>query len=155
MRVSAALAALAPLCAAGCGGVSTALTVDDSIEIVEPLPMEVVDTPFTVRWTGGGDAASSFAVFVDRHPVAPGRSIDAGFEDECEGIPGCPDDAVLASRGIYRTNNRELTLPLVAPAGGVDGASALEVHRATIVVVDAQGVRRGERAWTTEFRVRR
>lgn len=140
---------------AGCGGVSGAVTLDDSVEIVRPAPLAVVATPVDVRWTGDLGAGEEFAVFVDRDPIAPGASIDDAFEEACDGAAGCPDEAFLSARGVYRTDGNEVSIPLLMPRAGVDGASALEVHRLTIVVLDADGVRIGERAWGTEFRVDR
>ena len=148
-------AALGVLTLGACGGISGALTFDDSVEIVVPAPMEVVSPPFKISWTGDLGSGEAFAVFVDRDPITPGRAISAAFEDACEGVPDCPDDAFLSARGVYVTAENELDIPFVGPRGGVDGAGALEVHRVTIVVVDEGGVRLDERAWTTEFRINR
>jgi hypothetical protein len=151
----AVLGGLSALALASCGGVSGALTLDRSVEIVQPAPLEVVVTPFDIRWRGDIPSGTSFAVFIDRDPIAPGRSIADAFEDACDGAAGCPDEAFLSVRGVHLTDGHEVAVPLLTPRAGVDGAPALEVHRATIVVVDDDGVRQGERAWTTEFRVDR
>lgn len=150
VSTAAAVSALA-----GCGGASGALTVDDSIEILEPAPLDVVTTPFDIRWEGDPPPGGSFAVFVDRGPIRPGQSLADAFEDACDGEAGCPDATFLEVRGVHLTDDTAVTIPLLAPRAGVDGASSLDVHRATVVIVDADGVRRGERAWSTEFRVAR
>lgn len=151
----AAAATLALLSLAGCGGASGALTVDDSVEIVHPAPLQVVSTPFDVRWTGDLAAGEAFAVFVDRDPVAPGESLAEAFAEECDGEAGCPDEVFLSTRGVHVTDRNEVAVPLLLPRGGADGAPDLEVHHVTVVVVDEAGVRLGERAWATELRVAR
>lgn len=154
MRVRAPVAgALAVLGLAGCGGVSGALTVDDAVEIVAPAPMQVVSTPFDVRWTGDLAAGESFAVFIDRDPPPPGESLADAFAEECDGADGCPDEVFLSTRGVHVTQGNDVEVLLVLPRGGADGAPELEVHHAVIVVVDDDGVRQGERAWSTEYRV--
>jgi hypothetical protein len=153
LRLLGSVVALAVLGA--CGGMSGALVRDDAVEILHPAPMEVVRTPLEVRWNGDLGPDESFAVFVDRVPIPPGTSIDDAFEDACDGVPACPDETFLSVRGVHLTGDHEVTIPVLTPRGGVDGASALDVHRVTIVVVDHDGTRRGERAWSTEFRVAR
>lgn len=150
-----AIGAAVSLALAGCGGASGALTLDDSVEIVQPAPLQVVATPFDVRWTGDLARGESFAVFVDRAPIAPGESLAHAFAEECDGGEGCPDEAFLAARGVHVTDGNEVEVPLLMPRGGADGAPDLEVHHVTIVVVGADGARRGERSWSTELRVAR
>lgn len=148
-----ALAVLATL--TGCGGVSGAVVADDSLEIVSPAPLDVVSTPFEVRWEGEPGTGRSFAVFIDRRPIAPGQSLEEAFEEACDDAAGCPDESFLSARGVHVTEENELEIVLLSPRGGIDGATDLDVHRATIVLVDDDGVRRGEQSWSTEFRVQR
>lgn len=143
------------LALAGCAGASGALTLDDSFEILQPAPLQVVEPPFEVRWAGDLGPGESFALFVDRGPIAPGESLADAFADECDGDEGCPDEVFLSARGVYVTDGNEVEVPLLMPRGGADGAPDLEVHHVTIVVLDADGTRRGERSWATELRVAR
>lgn len=143
------------LALAGCGGASAALTLDESVEIVQPAPLQVVATPFAVRWTGDLGPGESFALFVDRAPIAPGESLAEAFADECDGGEGCPDEAFLSARGVHVADGNEIEVPLLMPRGGADGAPDLEVHHLTLVVLDDDGARRGERSWSTELRVAR
>lgn len=146
---------VAAMASTACGGVSGAVALDDGLEIVAPDPLDVVRAPLELRWEGDVADGSAFAVFIDRRPMAPGQSLNEAFEDACEDIPRCPDEAFLRARGVYVTDEEELSVPLLMPRGGVDGASDLDVHRATIVLVDRDGVRQGEQFWSTEFRVQR
>ena len=155
MRHRTIVAGIALMALSGCGGISSSMTADHSVEIVQPTPMEVVEAPLEMRWTGDLPAGQSFGVFLDRAPIAPGRSLSDVFDDECDAAADCPDQDYLAARGIFVVNDNELAVPVLTPRGGVDGAPALEVHRATIVALDDTGTRRGEVAWTVEFRVDR
>lgn len=143
----------ASLLVGGCGGVRTGLSADERVEIVSPVPLEAVASPFDLRWTARDLPGNlRFAVLVDRTPIRPGTSLAAAFTDECEGIPDCPDDAFLAQRDVYVTDDPTVAIERLPAIGGVDGAPARPVHRATIILVDDEGTRQGEASWTVEFR---
>jgi hypothetical protein len=148
----AAMAAMAALLG-GCGGLRTELSADRRVEILEPVVLSVVSSPVTVRWQATDvPAGVTFAVAVDRLPIPPGTTFGAAFADECDGAGGCPDAAFLAQRDVYLTQEHEVVVRRLPALAGLDGEPARPVHRATIFLVDRDGRRQGESAWTVEFR---
>ncbi|HEX9681657.1 MAG TPA: hypothetical protein VGA13_01125 [Acidimicrobiales bacterium] len=151
-RLAVASVALA-LVLSGCALSGLAFREDDRVTILEPADRAEVTLPLTIRWSSGG-AGPYFAVFVDREPVRPGQSLRAVADDSCNRTPGCPDVAYLRERYVYLTDQTWIDLDVVARRGGSQRTSADNRHEATIVLVDGEGRRIGEAAYTVEFTVR-
>ena len=108
------------------------------------------DAPGIELGAVGGPAR--FAVFVDRAPIRPGQSLRAVGDDDCRRTPGCPDDEYLRERYVFLTCATSLTLDTLPAKSGTTRTGADDTHDLTIVLVDADGRRLGEAAWTVEFR---
>ena len=150
------LALLASSCAHG-----LAFVEDRRLEITSPKGQSDVTLPFTVRWSmrdfrvtgpdGQSDpTAGYFAVFLDRSPMPPGKSLSwiARDDKRCRRIPGCPDDQYFVDRHVYPTRTPELTVRLLPDLGTSSGH---ETHEVTIVLLDGGGRRIGENAWYRTF----
>jgi hypothetical protein len=145
------LASLAP--AGGCSLSGLNFREDDRVDIVRPEDRQEVTLPVTIEWTVR-DFDGSFAVFVDRAPPPPGRTVAWLFrnDDGCVAASGCPDAAYLRSRGIHLT---EATQVVVEGVPRLAGDDVRERHRATVVLLDERGERSGESAFSVEFEVER
>jgi hypothetical protein len=99
--------------------------------------------------------AGSFAVFVDRAPVQPGKTLRsiAGGDAACQRDPTCPNADYLAQRRVYATKQPSIELTEVAPLRA--SRDQVQLHTVTVVLLDGSGRRVGESAWTREFRLRR
>ena len=132
-----------------CATAGLGFRVDDRVDIVAPGERDEVELPLTIRWEAH-DIEGTFGVFVDRSPQPPGKSLSWFSDDECDAQPGCPDAAYLAQRDIYTTNEHSLTIErVVEPVE----KKRCHMHEATIVLLDADGRRKGESAWSVEFRL--
>jgi hypothetical protein len=155
-RLGAAVLALLALLAGGCSVSGLAFREDDRVDIVEPADREETTLPVTVRWRadldGGGDGGPYFAVFVDRAPIRPGQSLRALADDACNSTPGCPDMAYFRDRFVFVTDEQQVTIDALPQEGG-QRTSADDRHEATVVLIDADGRRVGEAAYTVEFTV--
>ena len=159
MRVLASVALLAAL--AGCGTDGLAFREDTRLDIVEPADRARVALPVTLRWETDGlrlgdpDGPQAFAVFVDREPVRPGRSLRDVGDDECKKTPGCPDPTYLRERHVHVTTETSLVLEAVPDLRSSTRTGASDRHEAVIVLLDAEGRRMGEAAYAAEFTVER
>lgn len=154
-RSLAGLAALAMVGTAGsgCGVEGLNFVQDDRVSITAPRDRAEVELPVTIRWTAR-DFDGTYAVFVDRAPVPPGRTLEwlAREDETCKETPGCPNEAWLRDRDVYETAATELTiddLPDPTDDAGRD------FHEASVVLLDRRGRRIGEAAFTVEFEVAR
>ena len=154
-RVAIVLVALAVV-APGCGTEGLSFVNDHRVALVSPADRDTVTVPFTISWTVAGFAtgaqAGSFAVLVDRIPPPPGKSLEWLFrDDELCARETCLDPAYRAKRGVYRTTATSIVVPEVftQPGRGDD------LHEVTVVLLDRDGRRSGEGAWSTQFRVDR
>jgi hypothetical protein len=139
----------------GCAVSGLAFREDERVDIVEPGDREATSLPVTIRWTADVDAVDGgpyFAVFVDRAPIRPGQSLRALADDTCNRTAGCPDVAYLRDRFVYVTDELEVTVDVLPQRSG-QRTSADDRHEATVVLVDAEGRRVGEAAYTVEFTV--
>ena len=149
------VAVVAPL--AGCGTSDLAFRQDHRLEFVAPDDRDEVTLPLTVSWDVEdfefGPGAGSFAVFVDRAPQPPGKSLTwlARNDTSCRPEDGCPDAGWFAERDVFPTTELELTIDRL-PARTDDRR---EFHEVTIVLIDEDGRRIGETGWTLEFQVAR
>ncbi|HVV35402.1 MAG TPA: hypothetical protein VHC63_02280 [Acidimicrobiales bacterium] len=145
---------LLPACAVSGLGFSN----DHRVDIVAPDNRAKVDLPVTIKWRAPGithaaDGTPFFVVFLDRAPIRPGQTLRAVADDSCNRTPGCPDLAYLRDRYVFVTKKTSLTLAVVPkPTGQRTGAK--ESHEATIVLVNADGRRIGEAAYTVDFTVK-
>ena len=150
MRVLPALGAALVL--ASCSVSNHNVFNDHRLQFVEPPSRAHVRVPVTVRWTMRDAAgASSFAIFVDRSPVAPGQTLRAVADRDlsCQRTPGCPDTSYLADRQIYTTAGDSFVLDRVADF--TDNREKQQLHEVTVVLLDSSGRRMGESAWYLDF----
>lgn len=134
-----------------CGLSGLSFVQDRRVHIVTPANRAAVTMPVTVTWTAR-DFAGTYAVFVDRTPQAPGRTLASLVDHEpgCRKADGCPDVAYLAARDIHTTTTGAFTVEHVRPVGN---KHSHPLHEVTIVLLDAGGRRIGESAFRVEFRV--
>ena len=144
------LVALAPAC--GVSGLN--FVQDDRVTITAPRDRASVTLPMTLRWTAR-DFDGTYAVFVDRAPVPPGRTLAwlARDDEVCKETEGCPGEAWFRDRDVYRTSETSLTVEELPDLGGDEDRR--EFHEASVVLLDEQGRRIGESAFTVEFQVER
>lgn len=104
---------------------------DRRIHIVEPVQDDFAQSPLQVRWTadGLGRNVVSYGVFIDRSPVAPGKSVS-----DLRG-----DDRV----NMYITPKTQLVIEQIGSRSGVPRSQA-DVHEITVVALDGGGARVGE-----------
>ena len=156
-RLALLLAVATTVSAAGCGFSGLAFRQDDRLSFISPKDRSEVSLPLTVRWSvedfDVGPGAGSFAVFVDRAPQPPGKTLAwlARDDDSCRVDDGCPDEEWFARRDIFPTTDTELTLERL-PSRSDDRR---EWHEVTVVLIDERGRRVGETGWTLEFQVAR
>jgi hypothetical protein len=151
VRWVARLAAVAWL--SGCSLSGLNFREDTRVDVVAPTDRSQVALPLTVEWTVR-DFDGSFAVFVDRAPQPPGRSVAWLFrnDDGCIEESGCPDAAFLQLRGIYLTDEPRLVIDTIPQLTGDD---VRERHEATVILLDEDGERSGESAFSVEFEIER
>lgn len=138
-----------------CTSHDLAFVRDERVDIVRPRDRAEVSLPVRLEWrTSDLGRGNFFAAFVDRAPIAPGESLAVLADDTCERTPGCPDLAYLRERDVYVTDRRSLRLDTLPQTGSGTRTGARDRHEATIVVLDRDGRRVGESAYTVEFSVR-
>jgi hypothetical protein len=119
------------------------------------LPVDLTWTirDFTVKNSPSG-RGGAFAVFVDRAPVPPGKTLSwlAREDASCTTTPGCPDTAYLAKLGVYRTTATHLTITALPPTDPT--SQTPDRHEATIILLDDNGKRIGETAFVVTFKVK-
>jgi hypothetical protein len=162
--LSAAGALLVATVLPGCGIHHLSFTTDTRLHITGPKSRALVMLPVTISWTITGfsvvppgtappsSRAGFFAVFLDRAPVRPGQTVASVADSQCRRSPGCVNATYLAVRGVYTTETDSLTLKELAQ---LNDYRSVQLHEATVVLVDASGRRIGESAWYVDFRVRR
>jgi hypothetical protein len=84
--------------------------------------------------------------------VPPGRTLDwlAREDDACKETPGCPSETWFADRDVYATSATELTIDDLPD---LTEGERRDFHEASVVLLDRQGRRVGESAFTVEFQV--
>ena len=97
--------------------------------------------------------AYAFAVFVDRAPQPPGKSLAwlAHGDKTCRPAEGCPDSTWYAQRNVFTTTDTSFRIERLARQQ--DGRR--EMHEVTVVLLDADGRRIGETGWTLQLQVAR
>lgn len=148
-----------------CGVRGLSFIADDRVSIVSPKDRATVELPMRVKWevedfrvsgrTGRVEKDTGyFAVFVDRAPQPPGRTVEslAAGDSACEVDPACPDEAYFASRGVYTTSETELIIDFIPDLAQGDNR---DLHELTVVLLNGKGERIGESAFRVEFEVGR
>lgn len=160
--VAAAVILVVTLFMSGCDWSEMAFVQDKRVRIVEPPDRSTVSLPVTLRWevesfaVTGQDGRSSpdagyFAVFVDRTPMPPGKSLEwlAEQDDSC-GDSACGSIENLAD--VYATSSTTLKITRLS----ADSSSrAVERHEAVIVLLDGTGRRISESAFYVRFNFER
>jgi hypothetical protein len=152
MRGIAVALVVASLGAPACTAHAVSFREANQITIVTPSMESVVDVPVTLRWTSRLPRGTSYAVFFDRAPIQPGRTLKSLAQNDavCNQNPHCPDSLYLTQHYVYVTRNTGLS---VGPLPFVGKHDRYNLHDATIVVLDKAGRRRGEAAYSVRFRV--
>ena len=150
---SAALVAAIALMGSGCSFSGLNFVQDKRVSILAPGDRAKVALPVTIRWDVR-DFDGTFAVFVDRAPVPPGRSIESLAEDDdlCASQPDCPTLQWFHDRYVYPTADTSLMLEEVPELSDDQGRV---FHEATVVLIGRDGRRVGESAFTVQFEVER
>lgn len=159
---------IAAVVVSACSTTGLSLVVDDRLTFVQPQDREAVTLPVTIEWqiedfevtrtagTSGEDRGDRgyFGVFIDRTPQPPNEALEwfARDDETCQRDPACPDEEWFATRGIHTTTETSFTIDLLPRPADPDRR---ELHEVTVVLLDPQGVRIGESAWTVQFEVER
>lgn len=136
---------------------------DHRLAFTTPQAYALVQQPVALSWTMEDfrvveprsdtprDSAGYFAVFVDRAPVKPGRSLDdvADDDESCKREPKCPDAQYLADHGVYTTTATSIELQVPA----LESTETVQLHEVTVVLLDSAGNRIGEAAWHVPFKL--
>lgn len=146
----------------GCDVSSMSFVEDDRVRVVSPADRSIVTLPVMLRWdvrdfevTGrDGEAsldAGYFAVFVDRPPIAPGKTLEwfVQQDDSC-GSSACGTVDNLAN--VYTTDETSLELTQLYADRR---ERVVERHEAVIVLMDGTGARIGESAFYVRFNFER
>jgi hypothetical protein len=155
LLLGAAVALAAGLTA--CSTEDLAFRTDDRVEIVAPHDRQRVRLPVRLAWRsdlGRRPGGPFYAAFVDREPIRPGQSLRVLADDACNRTPRCPDLQYLRDRYVFVTDRESVVLDALPQKGSSQRAGARDRHEATIVLIDADGRRVGESAYTVEFAVR-
>lgn len=161
------MAALGLAVLAACDTSGYAFTVDTSIEFTAPTARSTSTLPVTVRWRDDEPPADLdvdpkdpdaeyYAVFVDRSPMGPNRTLLSLIDDKdsCRRVAGCPDADFLAARHVHLTDEPSLTLEFLADNRPGKRGTSKDPHEVTVVRM--KGDRRvGEAAFRLNFFVRR
>jgi hypothetical protein len=150
-RTPLVAAVLLGLANPSCGVQGLNFVQDDRVTIVAPRDRAEVRLPVTLRWSSR-DFDGTYAVFVDRAPVPPGRTLAwiARDDELCRQTPGCPDAAWLGDRDVYATSSTELTIDDLPD---LTEGERRDFHEASVILLDDEGRRVGEAAFTVEFQV--
>jgi hypothetical protein len=150
---------LVALAMTGCSAEGLAFEVDDRIEFVAPKDRQRVRLPVELRWESEFPPPSSggpyFVVFLDREPMRPGHTISTVLDDACRRDPSCPDVRYLEERGIYLRDTATVALETIPDRSTGTRTGAKEGHEAILVLVDRDGRRIDEAAWTRRFTLER
>jgi hypothetical protein len=141
-------AGLALLAATGCAFTDINIVQDRRIALTGLKEGQTVEVPFTLTWDVRKAIAPghevSYAVFVDRTAIKPGRTVKSivpSSDRNCWADAACPDTAYLARHGVYVVTEPRVTVPRVKPT------KEREAHRVTVVIL-VDGKRDGEGAFS-------
>lgn len=144
-----ALGVVMALVAGACSVSGLNFVQDERVSISAPRDREKVEVPVTIRWEVR-DFDGTFAVFVDRAPVPPGKALAWLAEDDelCSAQPGCPTVQWFHDRYVFPTAETTLTLEQLPELRADEGRI---FHEATVVLIGRDGRRVGESAFTVQF----
>jgi len=127
---------------------------DARLSIVVPKSLASVSTPVHLRWTSRIPPGSPlmYAVFVDALPVHPGQNLRSLAGPTCAGVRGCVDVAWLNRHYVFLTSQLSFDLDGLPILGTAKGER--DIHKVTIVLVNADWRRLGEAAWSVAFDLR-
>lgn len=152
-RGLAAVAAVLAL-AGGCGGVDRTFRQEDDLRIEAPAASATVTLPFTVTWSAGEvPAGHRYAVFVDRAPMPPGKTLEwlSRDDDACRTAAACPDETWLNDHAVYTTSEPEVVVGAVPSSVLGDRSRSDGGHRLVVVELDGEGRRVSEQVATRLF----
>ena len=127
---------------------------------MHPNERAKVKLPATVQWTvkdfAVGPGAGSFGVFVDRAPQPSGKQLAWLVRGErgCAGAgaANCAKPDFLAQHEIFQTKATSFRVDQVNRLTGSEAGR--QFHEVTVVLLDADGTRVGEGAWSVQFEVK-
>jgi hypothetical protein len=155
------VAALLATVLAGCGVRDLSFVEDNRVDITAPDARDAVRLPLTVQWTfekfDVGPGRGSFGVFLDRAPQPSGHTLSWPFHDRttCKGKAGlqlCATKEYLANQRVFTTTEPQFTFNQVPRLTG--SAKRRQFHEVTVVLLDRDGRRVGEGAWSVDFEVK-
>jgi hypothetical protein len=138
----------------GCGGVDRAFRQEDAVRITAPHSSAPSALPVTVTWSAGASPdARRYAVFVDRAPMPPGKTLGwlARGDDACRSTPTCPDEAWLNDHAVYTASKPSLVVRAVPSSVLGDRSRSDGGHRLVLVELDGAGRRINEQVATRLF----
>jgi hypothetical protein len=146
---------LLALTTTACGVHGLSFVQDKRVDITAPRERSKVTLPVTIHWTVK-NFKGSFGVLVDQAPPRTGETLPWLFRglDACNGQSGeqlCQTRAFLAGRNVFETTHTRFTVDHVDRFTGNDRRR--QFHEVTVVLLDAQGRRAGEGAWSVQFEV--
>jgi hypothetical protein len=99
---------------------------NSGLSIIEPIDGDFAEAPLTIRWVSPNSSVKRFAVFVDRPPLAPGKSVDKLEVQERD--------------GVFPTTETEFLLEFVAPRD-TSVVARRDLHQITVVALTSDGKR--------------
>lgn len=138
-----------------CGVSGLSFVTDNRVRIVAPTENATVALPLRLTWSAR-DYGGSFVVLFDRSPMRPNQTLRSLVpeDDPCRTQVDCPDAQWLSERNVYVTDETRLVVENLPDLRG-DNDRAKDRHDVTIVLLDEEGQRMGESAFTREFIVER
>jgi hypothetical protein len=138
----------------GCSVHGLSFVQDDRVVITEPAGGATISLPFDLEWSSEG-FDGSYAVFFDRPPMRPDRTLLSlvPTQDACRTDPACPTVEWLSIRQVYVTHQTALHVEQLPELRASNRAA--DRHEVTIVLLDEEGRRMGEAAFTRDFIVDR
>lgn len=143
--------------AAGAAGLTVALTSgvaacsglefqqDRRLTFTSPASDELTKLPVTVSWTMKAPAKRyEFAVFIDQQPIKVGHDVDSVLPEGTR-----PTRELLANANVYVTHANSVRIHLIPDLDS--DHSERQRHWATVVLLDQDGKRVNESAWTRSF----
>jgi hypothetical protein len=145
-RNSALLAAIVVALPA-CSGLE--FVQDRRLSFTSPGSEKLTKLPVTLSWTmkdfnSTAPTGGQYAVFIDKSPMKVGKTLKSLLPS---GV--APTTALLANINVYATHTTSVVLTLVPDIGSDHGTR--QRHLATVVLLDAQGKRVTESAWSRAF----
>lgn len=141
-------------CLSSCAVNGLSFVADDRLTIHTPAENESVGLPFTMAWSVD-EFEGQVVLFFDRSPMRPGQDLSSLVPegDPCRADPACPTADWLADRNIYVTDQDSLIIDSLPDRR--DSNSERDRHDVTVVLLNDDGQRSGESAFTKEFIVER